>query len=196
MMRWNLAAKMAPNAQVSNDQRQTIRPCDLRNVRPRSPNRLFHRDCRPGAGRASERPRLSCDQARRSRGPARKGRERALRASRVPGRAGDRVRGYPPRCRSRRRALPDPQRSQPRHRKDATFEDPKGTVCEVFASRRRSPRSSRSQASGRSSSAIWRSSCRSRRRSRISTAACSVSASRTGSGTGSCSCAAGRTITP
>ena len=68
---------------------------------------------------ARKRPRLSRDQGRRSRGPAREGRRVALRAACVPGRARRRLRRHPARDRGRGRALRDAQRSEPRHPEDA-----------------------------------------------------------------------------
>ena len=76
------------------------------------------------------------------------------------------------------------------------FEDPKGTVCEVFAAQ--TPIGKNQQVTGigplkLGHLALW---FRNRRNMPRSTPACSAFGCRTGSRIGSCSCAAARTITP
>src|SRR5262245_4438469 len=113
---------------VPDDQRQTHQPRDLRDTRPRSADRLFHRDRRPGAGGAGERARLPRDQARRPRGSTREGRPGALRPHCVPGRPQHRVRRDAARHRGRRPALPDAQRPQARDSQESGFRRSQGDV--------------------------------------------------------------------
>ena len=88
----------------------------------------------------------------------------ALCATGVPGCARHRVRRHPARHRGRGPALSDAQRSKSRHPQDAGVRGSQGNgVRGICARRRRSARSRRSRASGRSSSAILRSSSRTRR---------------------------------
>ena len=77
-----------------------------------------------------------------------------------------------------------------------SFEDPKGTVCEVFAAQTPISQPKPVPASARSSSDISLSSCQSRNNLPTSTAECSAFVCPTGFRTGSCSCAAVRIITP
>ena len=188
---------MRSKLRSAHDQRQADQPRDIRDAGPRSADRLFHPDRRPGAGGAENGRAFLATKLGDLAVQLEKGDHAALCASGVPSRARHRVRRHPARHRGRGPTLAGAQRSNARHPQDAGIRGSQGNGLRGVRRPdpdRQEPAGRRHRADQARPSCVRRSGAEGVRRRSIP--ACSASGCRTGSRTGSSSCAAARIITP